>query len=128
MSPARHDLPPSVRRSVFRSEWSCGCLGALVSFALLGTQRGHAHVRGAEHQADAHADEVDPFLLLDRQAFGKEPHLEEIHKVQGRNDVQQPAGARLPVVEDALQNLPPRWRATLSRSLSPRPERLTTIR
>src|SRR2546421_11770227 len=95
----------------------------LVSLA----HRRHADIRGAEHQADAHADEINPFPLLDRQAFGEKSHLEEPDEVERRDDDQQPAGALLPVVEK-LHNLPPRCSATLARSLSPRPERLTTIR
>src|SRR3954466_15014172 len=117
MSPARRGLPPSARRSASRYVYSCGFLAGLFRLALLAAHRGHAHVRGAEHQADAHADEIDPFLFLDRQAFGEEPHLEEPHEVERGDDDQQPAGARLPVVEDVFQNSPPRWRATLSRSL-----------
>src|SRR5205814_6609968 len=67
------------------------------------------------------------FLGLDRQAFGEQPHLEEPDEIERRDDDQQPAGALLPVVEKT-HNLPPRCSATLARSLSPRPERLTTIR
>src|SRR5258708_4430347 len=105
-------------------EMDSHCLLARLGLLPLLAQRGHADIDGAEHQADAHADEVGPFLVCDRRTFGEQPYLEEIDKVERRDDDQQPAGARLPVV----QNWPPRCLATLSRSLSPRPERLTTTR
>ena len=69
---ARRALPPSVRQSVCRYGWSCGLLVRLFELALFVAQCRHSDVRGAEHQADAHADEIDPFLGLDRQAFGLE--------------------------------------------------------
>src|SRR4051812_1142823 len=108
MSPARRGLPPSARRSASRYACSCGLLTGLFRLALLRAQRGHAHVRGAEHQADAHADKIDPFLFLDRQALGERPHLEEPDEIERGDDDEQPASARLAVVEDAFLNLPPR--------------------
>src|SRR4051794_24516145 len=108
MSPARRGLPPAARRSASRYACSCGFLAGLFSLALLRAHRGHAHVRGAEHETNAHADKIDPFLLLDRHAFGKKAHLDAPPEVERGNDDEQPAGARLAVVEDAFQNLPPR--------------------
>src|SRR5437763_10363054 len=116
-----------MRRRVCRYGWSCGLLVGLFELALFLAHRRHADIRRAEHQADAHADKVNPFPLLDRQALGEQPHLEEPDEVERRDDDQQPAGALLPVVEKP-HNLPPRCSATLTRSLSPRPDRLTTIR
>src|SRR4029077_1150653 len=55
--------------------------------------RCEAHVCGTEHQANAHADEIKPFLALDRQPVGEQPDLEEPDQIHRRDDDQQPAGA-----------------------------------
>ena len=65
---------------------------------------------------------------------GQQPALQEIEDIEHRNRNDQPSCPLLPTEpvppgdRTPHQSLPPRCSATESKSLSPRPERLTTIR
>src|SRR5882724_6429373 len=94
---------------------------------------GRADVDGANHDQSEHANANKPFSVGDRDAGRKQARLEKIQDVAGAEDNERPAGAALPghAAPPSVKphhSLPPRCLATLSRSLSPRPERLTTSR
>src|SRR4051812_39844462 len=94
---------------------------------------GHADVDGAEHDQHHHADADEPLLAGDLRPHLEQTRLEEPEQIADAEHDERPAGAALPghAAPPGVKphhSLPPRCLATLSRSLSPRPERLTTSR
>src|SRR4029079_5897857 len=93
----------------------------------------HADVDGAEHHQHDHGNDVEPLLAGDLRAGVEQSRLQEIEDIAHRHDYEGPPGAALaaqpgPPGVKLHHSLPPRCLATLSRSLSPRPDRFTTIR
>src|SRR5262245_22042057 len=94
---------------------------------------GHAHVDRTEHDPCECQDEVDPLLAGDIRPGGEQARLQKIKQVAERDQDDHPADALLsahavPPGDELHQSWPPKCLATVSKSLSPRPERLTTIR
>src|SRR5262249_997218 len=93
-------------------------------FAFLVAQRPEADMHRADHRQHDHAGELHPLLLFDHWAGRQQPHFQKIHRVEPAEDNQSPPDQLLP----ADHSLLPRCSATVARSLSPRPDRLTAIR
>src|SRR5262245_55513991 len=99
--------------------WSAG--GGVV--ATTRPHRSHADVGGADHEDHDQGDELNPFLLLQDGTGREQPGLQEVRDIGQRHDHEDPTDEPLPVDHSLL----PRCSATDARSLSPRPERFTTI-
>src|SRR5262249_61813169 len=86
---------------------------------------GQAHIGGTDHENPDRADELHPLFLLDDRASPEQPHFQEIDDEGRRHDDQDPADDFLSIDHRPGRS---RYSATVARSLSPRPDRLTTIR
>src|SRR5688572_17193361 len=89
-----------------------------------GAHRSHPDVDGSEHEADQRCAQLNPILPFQERTGLQHAHLQEIGEIGGRDDDQHPADELLAV--DHIR--PPRCSATEARSLSPRPDMLTTIK
>src|SRR5262249_37523071 len=96
--------------------------------ALARPHRGHADVDGAEHEDAEREDELHPLLLFDERSRSEQARAQDIENVGGGDEDQEPAHELLTADHCRVRLLRARYWATLARSLSPRAERLTTIR
>src|SRR5215204_5571085 len=132
-SPGRYaaDLSPSGRgEAASNSRNACFHYGSQTSSTRLPQltfplpHRGHTDIDGSEEHADKCADEIDPLFFFQHRTGHQKPHFQEIGNVGDANSDQHPADNLLPVDQMRL----PRCSATDVRSLSPRPDMLSTIR